>query len=219
MHPFSYIRPSTYDEALDWLARTDQRVMPVAGATDLIPLMRDGVLKPDAVLDIKELPGMRDLGVVTASTAREGTPTTCLYIGAAVRINEISRSAIVGGHWLLLALAAASLGNEQIRNRATIGDNLCTASPAADTAPALYALEAVALIRGPDGERTLPVAEFITGARRNALRSGELLTGLLIPETPAHAQSHREKLSRRKAGDLAVASVAVMAYPKGGATG
>jgi CO/xanthine dehydrogenase FAD-binding subunit len=215
MHPSSYVRPTTFDEALQALAPSDATALPFAGATDIIPLIRDGALRPDLVVDIKGLPGMRDLRVVAPGPACASAPASCLVIGAAVRINEVARSALVRSQWGLLALAAASLGNEQVRNRATIGGNICTASPAADTAPALYALEAIVLIKGPDGDRSLPIAQFFTGPRSNALKRGELVTGLLIPEVPAGTEFYHEKLSRRRAGDLAIASVAAMASPAG----
>jgi CO/xanthine dehydrogenase FAD-binding subunit len=128
-------------------------------------------------------------------------------------MNEIARSDLVKTHWEILAKAAASMGNEQIRNRATIGGNICTSSPAADSAPALYALEAIVLIKRRDGDRSVPVAEFFAGPRQNTLRKGEIVVGLLLPKPPEGAVSYHEKLSRRKAGDLSIVSIALMALP------
>ena len=216
MQPFSYVRPTTLNEALQWIARSDQTVLPIAGATDVIPLIRDGALLPDVVVDIKALPGLRDVHLVTSHPACPDASGTCLYVGAAVRINEIARSDLIRSRWGLLALAADSLGNEQIRNRATIGGNICTASPAADTAPALYALEAIVLISGPGGDVSLPISQFFVGPRHTALEPGQLVTGLLIPEPPADARYRHEKLSRRRAGDLAIVCVAAMAWPSDG---
>ncbi len=217
MQPFNYYRPKSFEEAFQWLTKSDHIAVPVAGATDLIPQMRDGVLGPDIVVDIKALPGMRELRVVdSAPCCLDGTQ--CLSVGAAVRMNELARSELVKSGWSLLAMAAASMGNEQVRNRATIGGNICTASPAADSAPALYALDATVLIKGPSMDRCVPIAAFFTGPKRNALQPGEIVAGLCIPRPPEEAVSHFEKLSRRKAGDLSIVSVAVMALPLGNAT-
>lgn len=119
-------------------------------------------------------------------------------------------------HWDVLAQAAAAMGNEQVRNRATLGGNLGTASPAADSAPALLVLEASVLVKGPEGDRSIPVDNFFTGPKRNVLKKGEIIVGILIPKPPAGSAGVYEKLSRRKAGDLAVVGIAVMAYPHDG---
>lgn len=203
MRPFDYYKPQSFEEAFQYLTMADRAVCPVAGATDFIPAVRDELRKPDVVVDVKALPGLRDL-----QETEEG-----LYVGAAVTMNEIIRSELVRSQWDLLAQGAASMGNEQVRNRATIGGNICTASPAADTAPALLALEAVALIVGPDGERRVPIAEFFTGPKKNALKPDEILVGLVIPVPPKGTAGTYKKLSRRKAGDLSIVGVAVMAYP------
>lgn len=214
MYLFNYHRPATFEEAFGWLEQTDQKVIIVAGATDVIPLIRDGLMEPDAVVDIKQLPGLRDLKTVDSGPGCGYAPPACLYVGAAVRMNELARSDLVQSSWGLLAEAAASMGNEQVRNRATIGGNICTASPAADSAPALYVLEARVLVRGSGGERSIPISSFFAGPRRNHLKRGELVSGLLIPSPPKGALGAHEKLSRRKAGDLAIVSVAAMAIPK-----
>lgn len=203
MRPFDYVKPATYEEAFALLLRTDKVVMPLAGATDLIPMVRDERWNPDIVVDIKELPGMRTI---------EETPEG-LRVGAAVRMAELVRSPLVNNaRWNLLAQGAEAMGHEQVRHRATLGGNLCTASPAADTAPALLALEAWALIRGPQGERRLPMADFFLGPRKTALQRGELLVGVLIPAPPEGSVGTYVKLSRRKAGDLAIVGVAALAY-------
>ena len=123
-------------------------------------------------MDIKALPGMRDLLVV-----RNGD----LRIGAAVTMNEVARHPMVRGGWGLLAEGCQSVASYQLRNRATVGGNVCNASPAADSVPALLCYGASVHLFGPDGDRTLPLAEFITGPGRTALQPGELLTGITVP--------------------------------------
>ncbi|MGC9394995.1 MAG: FAD binding domain-containing protein [Anaerolineae bacterium] len=213
MQPFDYYKPKDFDEAFKLLALSDKAVYPLAGATDLIPHTRDGVWKPDVVVDIKGLPGLRDIKVEGLEPCCGCAPGECLYVGAAVRMNEIARSELVRSHWDLLAQAAAAMGNEQVRNRATLGGNLGTASPAADSAPALLVLEASVLVKGPEGDRSIPVDKFFVGPKRNALKNSEIIVGILIPKPPEGCAGIYEKLSRRKAGDLSVVGVAVMAYP------
>ena len=221
MQPFEYYKPKDFDEAFKLLTLPGKVMYPLAGATDLIPHTRDGAWKPDGVVDIKGLPGLRDLKredsrVEGAEPCCGCAPGECLYVGAAVRMNEIARSALVRSQWDVLAQAAAAMGNEQVRNRATLGGNLGTASPAADSAPALLVLEASVLVKGPEGDRSIPVDNFFAGPKRNALKKGELIVGILIPKPAAGSIGVYEKLSRRKAGDLAVVGVAVMAYPHDG---
>lgn len=218
MHPFNYHKPTSFEDALAWMAKPDLVVTPIAGATDVIPRVRDGLAQPDVILDIKALPGLRDITTAAVGSACGGLPDGCLHVGAAVRMNELARSQLVQSRWETLAMAAGAMGNEQIRNRATIGGNICTASPAADSAPALYVLEALVLIKGPAGDRSLPIADFITGPKKNALKPGELVVGLAIPRPPDGAIGHFEKLSRRKAGDLSIVSVAALAMPTGNGT-
>lgn len=207
MQPFDYYKPTTFDEAFNYLTAPGKKVLPLAGATDLIPKTRDEVWHPDAVVDIKGLPGLCDLKVEGAEA------DVRLYVGAAVKMNEIAHSELVKSHWDVLAQGAASMGNEQIRNRATLGGNLCTASPAADTAAALLVLEAIVFIKGPAGDRSLPIAQFFVGPGKTALQPGELVAGVFIPKPPEGSAGHYEKLSRRKAGDLAIVGVAALAVP------
>jgi carbon-monoxide dehydrogenase medium subunit len=214
MRPFDYYRPKGFAEAFELLTTPNKAVVPVAGATDLIPMTRDENWQPDMVVDVKSLPGFHRLEEVESGLCDTLGVGKCLYVGAAVRMNELARSELVRRSWGLLAQGAASMGNEQVRNRATLGGNLCTASPAADTAPALLTLEALALIRGPGGERSVPIADFFQGPRKTALQKGELLVGVLVPPHPPGSAATYLKLSRRKAADLSIVGVACLAYPK-----
>ncbi len=204
MRQFDYYQPKGFAEAFELLMLPDKVVMPLAGATDIIPMAREERIAPDVVVDIKSLPGMREI-----KETEEG-----LLIGAAVRMSELASSPLVREYANVLAEGAATVGHVQVRNRATLGGNMCTASPAGDTFPALLVLEAEALLRGVDGERSVPVLEFFKGPRRTALKKGELLVGVMIPKL-AGAQGHYAKLSRRKAADLTLVGVAALAVPAG----
>lgn len=202
MRQFDYYQPKDFAEAFELLMLPGKVVMPLAGATDIIPMAREERIAPDVVVDIKSLPGMREI-----KETEDG-----LLIGAAVRMSEIASSPLVREYAAVLAEGAATVGHVQVRNRATLGGNMCTASPAGDTFPALLVLEAAALLRGVDGERSVPVLEFFQGPRRTALKKGELLVGVMIPKL-AGAQGHYAKLSRRKTADLTLVGVAALAVP------
>lgn len=207
MQPLDYYRPKDFQEAFQLLTLPGKMVYPLAGATDLIPGYRESHWNIDVVVDVKALDGMHNL-----SESSEG-----LYIGAAVRMNEITRSALVKSHWGVLAQAAGTVGSEQIRNRATIGGNVCTASPAADTPPALLVLEAFVVIKGPQGERRVAIRDFFIHVRKTVLKPGELVVGFVVPKPPQGSLGSFTKLSRRRGSDLSVVSVAVQAVPdKGG---
>jgi carbon-monoxide dehydrogenase medium subunit len=111
-----------------------------------------------------------------------------------------------------------SVASYQLRNRATVGGNLCNASPAADTAPALLCLDAVAEIYGPGGLRLTPLNEFFTGPGRTVLQSGEFLAAIHLPPLVGPSAGAFNKLGRTKMGDISVASVAVWAGTDGGRT-
>jgi carbon-monoxide dehydrogenase medium subunit len=177
------------------------------GGTDLFPQMRDGAARPRVVVDVKELPGMRDL-----TYDSDG-----LTVGAAVTMNQLARDPEARIHYPALAQAAHSVASYQVRNRATIGGNICNASPCADTSPAVVALDGVMVLSGPQGERELPAEEFFVGPGQTGLRPAEFLMAIRFPTPPAGAAGCYQKLGRNKVGDLAVVGVAVMGYPDGAA--
>ena len=203
MQPFDYYKPKDFDEAFGLLNTQGKVIYPYAGGTDFIPMTRDGIWKCDAVVDIKGLPGMKDI---------QETPEG-LFVGAAVRMSDIASSAIVRSHWDLLAQGAGSVGSQQIRNRATLGGNMVTASPCADTPPALCVLNASVIIRNANGERRVSTADFFKWVRKTAVQPGDILVGVLIPRPPEGACGTYVKLSRRKGSDLSLVSVAAFTYP------
>jgi carbon-monoxide dehydrogenase medium subunit len=189
------------------------------GGTDLFANMRDGKLRPQVVVDVKGLPGMRDIAY---------DEETGLTVGAAVTMNELARHPDVLAHYPLLAQAAESVASYQIRNRATIGGNLCNASPCADTAPAALALEAELVLYGPrisasyvraphmsNEERTVPVSDFFQGPGQTALLAAEFMTAIRFPPPPAGAAARYLKLGRCRSGDLSLVGVAVLGLVNG----
>ena len=204
MQPFDYIKPQTLQEASSILLAHNGAARPMAGMTDLLIRIERGFVHPQTVLDVKGLPGMRDLLVV-----RNGD----LRIGAAVTMNEVALNLTVLSGWPLLAEGCASVASYQLRNRATVGGNLCNASPAADSAPALICYGASAHIFGPDGQRKLPLEQFFLGPGKTALQRGELLTAVTVPAPARGAAGHFLKLGRTAIGDISLMNVAVLGWP------
>jgi carbon-monoxide dehydrogenase medium subunit len=174
------------------------------GGTDIFVQMRDGLLAPKVLIDVKHLPGMSDI----VFDSENG-----LSLGAAVDMNAMARHPAVLEHYPILAEAAHTVASYQIRNRATMGGNLCNASPAADTAPVTLVLEAVLTVHGPDGERQIPATEFFLGVGKNALKPNEFLIRVGFPVPPVGWEGRYLKLGRNAQGDLAIVGVAVVGYP------
>lgn len=200
MQPFDYIIPKDYVEASALLTAGNGAVRPLQGGTDLLIRARGGFIRPKQVVDLKHLPGMREIGRSTDGW---------LIIGAACTMNQVAGHPLVQQHYDLLAQACNSVASYQLRNRATIGGNICNASPAADTAPAFYCLDAVAEVYGPAGRRRIPIADFFQGPGRTALARGEFLTSIHLPPPSASARGVFNKLGRTKVGDISIVSVAV----------
>ncbi|MGD2164753.1 MAG: xanthine dehydrogenase family protein subunit M [Anaerolineae bacterium] len=206
---FDYVRPDTFLEAVSLLKECEETALPLLGGTDLFPKMRDGTIAPDVLVDVKHLPGMRDIAY---------DEDTGLTIGAAATMNQIARDVRVRAYYPLLAQAAGTVGSYQLRNRATIGGNLCNASPCADGALATVVLDGRVVLFGPeeagDSERgprrEMPAAEFFTGPGETALKPGEFVIAIRFSPLAARAASRHLKLSRNKLGDLALVSVGVL---------
>ncbi len=172
--PMGVLTPTSLDEALATLSQQPD-VLLLAGGTDLMVEINEGRhhLPDDAsVVAVGQLPELR-------SWVHDPVART-LRLGAAVTYAELEREPLAGLA-PALAQAARTVGSPQIRNAATIGGNLATCSPAGDGLPVLAALDAVVELRGPDGTRTLPVVEFMTGVKRTALLPSELIVAVTLP--------------------------------------
>jgi len=200
---FDYVRATTPDEVVGLLQRDGDGVRLLMGGTDLLVRMRDGVIHPRLVVDVKHLPGIAEV----AYNNRTG-----LTVGAAVTMNQLAGHPAVQAHYPLLAESASSVASYQLRNRATLGGNLGNASPAADTAPAVLLFEAAIVLYGPSGEREVPAAAFFLGPGRTAMQPGEFMTAIRFPPPPDGAVGRYLKLGRNRAGDLAIAGVAVLGF-------
>lgn len=180
-----FSRPRTVAEALQLLAEGD--AVPLAGGTDYYAA-RVGRLPQGHLVDLAGVEGLRGI----ARTADGGW-----RIGGATTWTDVVRSGLPAA-FRGLQLAAREVGGVQVQNTGTVAGNLCNASPAADGVPPLLALDASVELRHRDGERTLPLAEFLLGPRRTALRPGELLTAVRVPASAAEGASGFAKIGARR---------------------
>lgn len=207
MKIFDYIKPKTLAEASAFMIEHDGEAKLYAGGTDLLILMRDGFITPQYIVDIKEIPSLRDISF---------DETAGLTIGAAATLNAVASSPIIRTRFGLLAEAAETIGSYQVRNRATIGGNICNASPSADTVPALLVLGAMAWVFGGGEEKAVPLDTFFTGPGKTMLGPGNILTSIQVPLSPAGSAHRYLKLGRVRAADLALVGVAVLGFPQPG---
>ncbi len=204
LHRFEYHAPVTVKEAVKLLKELGSEATILAGGTDVIVKMKDGSLRPRHVVNIKQIPGL--------SGVKE-TPEG-LWIGTLTKISELENSRVIKEKLSVLYEAVRVIGSVQVRNLATVGGNLCNASPAADSAIAFLSLDAVAQITGPDGDLKVPFSEFFTGPSRTVLKDGELLTGITVPREVYSWKGHWARVARASM-DIATISLAATAKMEG----
>ena len=198
--PFDFYQPATLAEASRLLKENGRGGRFLAGGTDLVIAMKEKGLLPKYIVDLKRVPGL--------SGIRENGDGT-ITIGALTTMYAIETSALIRKKYPFLAQSAAEVGSIQIRNRATVGGNMANATPSADVAPSLIALNAAGKIAGADGERTLRMEEFFRGPGQNAMNPDEILTEITIPKTSPQFVGEYIKFSPRDMMDLAYIGVAV----------
>jgi carbon-monoxide dehydrogenase medium subunit len=200
MRAFSYERPAHLDDAVGLLAEHGpDGARLLAGGTDLIIRLRDGTLRPQVVVDVKriaELDGsIREVGAA-------------LRIGARTTMTDIAADHTVRREYTALAEGAAVVGSVQIRNRATLAGNICNASPAADTSPALLVFGAIVVVAGSTGERRVPLDEFFVRSGVTTLAPGELVVAIELPLPAGARGSTHVRRTRRRGHDLASVTLA-----------
>lgn len=197
MKSFGYHQPSSMEEAIELLGRYGDKACILAGGTALYVDMQRGEMQPEHVVGLEKVPGL--------SNVYEDPE---IHIGAFATLTDIYD--FVGDRPDLHALADSILlfGGKQIQNMATAGGNICKASPGADMVPPLLCLDARIRLRGPEGERTLPLDGFITGPDQTAIGPAEILTDIILPPVSANTGTAFQKKMRRQAEDLSIAAVA-----------
>lgn len=194
-----YLAAQSVAEATGALAAEAGLSRILSGGTDVLVQLKAGMVEPDLIVDVKKLPGMREI------RAENGG----FRVGAAVAGAELGEHAAFCAAWPGVAEGFQLIGSTQVQGRATMAGNLCNASPAADSVPALVAGAVVARVAGPEGERDLPVVEIPAGPGKTNLRKGEFITSFLFPPRGKGASDAYLRFIPRTEMDIAVASAAV----------
>lgn len=208
MHTFAYARPTSLAEAVALLEEHGPAARVLAGGTDMIIRLRDGTLRPAVVIDLKRIAELQPAIRVDGDR---------LVIGATTVMTDIAADERVRRDFEALAEAAAVVGSVQIRNRATLGGNLCNASPAADTAPSLLVYGADVVAAGSGGMRRIPVDAFFVRSGVTTLAPGELVTAIELPLPTRRRGAVHVRRTRRRGHDLASVTMAI-AVDDAGAT-
>ena len=182
MKNFEYFEPATLDEAVRLLQQYDGNTSILAGGTDLLVEIKENLRPVDTMINIKKIPGLHHL----TWDEKDG-----LRIGSLATIREVETSSIVQRDYAGLAEAASLVGSIQIRNRATIAGNISRASPSADTLPSLIADQAMIILYGPEGQRSVPMQDFFTGPGRTLMANTELMLEIIVPTA---STAHRQNL-------------------------
>ncbi len=199
-----YTSPSSLKEALDLLKKYKSKARLLSGGTDLIPKMKKRLVTAEVVIDLNRISGLSGIKL-----RKDG-----LHIGGLTRLVEIKESRLVREKAPVLVQAISVMASPPIRNRGTMGGNLSTASPAADTAPPLLVLNASVRLQSARGRRVIPIQEFFQGPQKTVRQPDEILTEVIIPVQKG--SSAFLKLGRRKAFTLSVVSAAAFARVRGG---
>lgn len=197
MNDFDYQAPASVAEAVELLAKANGSAKVLAGGTDLIVQLREGLRRADLVVDVKRIPELVEARLSDAGAS----------IGAATPCYKLYDDPEFVKDYAGVADAARIIGSWQIQSRASLGGNICNASPAADTIPILIAYEAVLKIQGPSGSRELPIEQFFKGPGQNALEPGEMLVSIELPKQSAKSGGHYQRFIPRNEMDIAVVGV------------
>lgn len=200
MRRFDYYRPTTLAEVASLFREHGDGGTLLAGGTDLLVQMKEAGRTARYVVSLSGVPGLDGIS---------GGGGSALRIGARTLVADVASHAEVRGRYEALADGASIIGSVQTRNMATLGGNLCNATPSADTGPALAVFEATVHAVGPSGERTIPISQFWTGPGRTVLEAGEVVTHIEFPAPPARSGSHYQRHTPRKVMDIAAVGTAV----------
>jgi carbon-monoxide dehydrogenase medium subunit len=202
---FDYYLPSTLEEACLVLSRLGGVARVLAGGTDLIPQMKNEAVAPKALVSLKRIKGLKEIEYALGKG---------MVIGAAATQNDLATSLALGERYPSVTEAAASMANNQVRNRGTVGGNIVSAVPSADLPPILIALDASVTLLGPRGSRTMSLENFFTGPRSSLISYDEILIDIVIPEQPTTGSAYF-KFGLRNSGALAVVGAAASVVADG----
>ena len=207
LKPFEYREPKTLGEAIEILAGEGPRALPLAGGTDLLVRMKQGVVAPSLLVNLKRIAGLDRIERLSAGG---------MTIGALTPIAAVERSELIRQSHPILIQAASLLGSPSIRRMATLGGNVGRASPAADMVPALITMKARVCAEGPAGKREIPIDAFFKGPGQTVLAPAEIITAIVLPDPAPASGAAYLKLGRREGMDCALVGVAAALSLGGG---
>jgi len=196
---FNYQRVNTVSEALEVLSGNNETLKILAGGTDLLVMIQENLISPGELLDISRIEELKGI------EEDEGR----IRLGALVTHGRIAESSLLREKALPLVESCTEVGSPQIRNLGTIGGNLVMASPSGDSIPALYVLGAEVILASKEGERSIPIEDFLIGVKKSVIRPEELLVAVTFPGMRADDRGFFKKLGQRKA--LAISKVSISA--------
>ena len=199
MSSLRFEAPETVEDAVRLLADADGEAMPLAGGTDLLVQLRTDFVRPGLIVDLKRIPALMDV-TVNGDDIR---------VGAAVSGATLGKDETVKAAWPGVVEALELIGSTQIQGRASLGGNLCNGSPAADSVPALIAAGAVCEVAGPNGARSVPVEDVITGPGQLCLGPGEIVVSFVMPKPPPRSGDAYLRFIPRTEMDIAVVGAGV----------
>ncbi len=200
--PFDYVAPESADEVVETLSQYGDDALLMAGGLTVMILLQERLVRPQVVVSLEKVPGLHSIEVNGA-----------LKLGAMVTHNNVADSATVGEFAPLLCRASGRVGSPAIRNMGTVGGSISQGDGASDVAPAFLAMDAEALVMGPDGARTIPLDSFFQGVFTTALREREFLTGLRIPKPATGTRVNFVKYTCTSAEAFAAVTVALSVLP------
>lgn len=203
-HDFKYYKAGKLEEALKLLKEYGDKAMLLAGGTDLAVYIKEGMVFPKAVIDIKHIPELTKLEI-----QEDG-----LFLGANITFSDILNSTDIKKKYLMLWEAARSVASVGIRNRATLVGNICSAVPSLDSAPALLCYDAVVHLMSKKGERKVPISEWFIAPRKTARKADEIVLGVNIPKPSGKHGGCYIKLGRYGGEDLAQAGIGILITDK-----
>jgi len=200
-HEFEYFKPESVEGVIELLLKYKGKARLLAGGTDLVVRIKDGLEFPEAVIDIK---GLTELGKLEFKNNR-------LFIGSLVTFNDLIDSKVVEEKFPLLWESSKTVASMGIRNRATIVGNICSAVPSLDSGPALLVYEANVVVKGSEGERIIPILDWFLGPRKTALNADEFVYGITISLPEKKNGGSYVKLGRYNGEDLAQVGLGILA--------
>jgi carbon-monoxide dehydrogenase medium subunit len=203
VNQFEYAKPKLLDEALEILSKSDNLYL-LAGGTDLVDMIKEGIIQPDIVLDVK---GIDQLHKITFEN-------NTLFIGASVTFTELIESGTIEKYFPVIAEMSKTVASMGIRNRATMAGNICSAVPCMDSGPLLTSYEAEIIAVSKKGERRVPAEKWFINSRKTAIEKGEIVKGISIPYPGKHGGCF-VKLGRYEGEDLAQVNLLILALEDG----